>query len=446
VDDSHQVSHAVTAGIFGAHLREWRKDAGLSLSQLSSKTFYSKSHLSKIENGRKAANAELARRCDVILGAGGQLAGLVCAPLAAESGIADGPAPDGGALWMTLCLSPRGGGTFAWTDQPPSAFKEGMAIPIPARPTGKVPGNVDAEDLVTIFDLIRSLGRSGSPATVLPVVIALVQSIRGLVGSASSDASRRLLALASRTAEYTGWMAQEAGDDRAALRWTDYAVELAEATGDLSLRDYAPVRRALVYLYRGDAVRTITLAGAVRDDQSVRLQTRVIAARREAQGYALAGDARRCLETLGFATELADQVGTAPDADVSAGAGIDGLGPTESGMADLVAGWCWYDLGCLAKADECLARGLRSLPEAACRARARFTARQALAQAACQDLDRACQAMSLALTDISSVDSATIQADVRAFSRTVRRWQTYPAVRVLEPELAAVLLRGELSS
>jgi hypothetical protein len=70
--------------------------------------------------------------------------------------------------------------------------------------------------------------------------------------------------------------------------------------------------------------------------------------------------------------------------------------------------------------------------------------RQALAQAVCRDLDRACQTMSLGLADVRRADSATIRTDLRAFARTIRRWQTDPAVRDLEPELAAALAGSAL--
>ncbi|GHA39063.1 hypothetical protein GCM10010372_44060 [Streptomyces tauricus] len=47
-----------------------------------------------------------------------------------------------------------------------------------------------------------------------------------------------------------GWLVQETGDERAALWWTQRAVDLAAASGDQALADYALVRRALVTLHR----------------------------------------------------------------------------------------------------------------------------------------------------------------------------------------------------
>lgn len=52
--------------------------------------------------------------------------------------------------------------------------------------------------------------------------------------------------LASRYAELTGWLLQDSGDDAAALRHTDRAVELAEAFGNTTLTAYNLMRKSCV--------------------------------------------------------------------------------------------------------------------------------------------------------------------------------------------------------
>ena len=52
--------------------------------------------------------------------------------------------------------------------------------------------------------------------------------------------------LAARYAEFTGWLLQDSGDDLGALRHTDRAVELAEASGDASLAAYNLMRKSSV--------------------------------------------------------------------------------------------------------------------------------------------------------------------------------------------------------
>ncbi|MFE0021156.1 helix-turn-helix domain-containing protein [Amycolatopsis sp. NPDC059021] len=61
---------------FGARMRRLRGERGLSLAQLSGLTHYSKGYLSNVENGRKPATTDLAKRLDEVLGAEGVLVAL----------------------------------------------------------------------------------------------------------------------------------------------------------------------------------------------------------------------------------------------------------------------------------------------------------------------------------------------------------------------------------
>ena len=105
----------------------------------------------------------------------------------------------------------------------------------------------------SLFTHYRRLGQTVEPGLLLPVLIAQTHTLRELSAQSDSSTRRRLLALGSRYAEYVGWLVQETGDERAALWWTQRAVDLAAAGGDQALAGYALVRRALVTLYREDA-------------------------------------------------------------------------------------------------------------------------------------------------------------------------------------------------
>ncbi len=63
--------------MFGAALRRMRCERGVSLSALSLAVHYSKSYLSRVENGGRQPGPELARACDDALGAGGSLVALL---------------------------------------------------------------------------------------------------------------------------------------------------------------------------------------------------------------------------------------------------------------------------------------------------------------------------------------------------------------------------------
>ncbi|MFD5676841.1 helix-turn-helix domain-containing protein [Streptomyces sp. NPDC127040] len=83
------------AAAFPARLRSLRGERGLSLADLARRTHYSKGYLSKIETGAKPATPDVARRCDEVLGAGGELLRLVRET--GPPGAVPGPRPAGAA-------------------------------------------------------------------------------------------------------------------------------------------------------------------------------------------------------------------------------------------------------------------------------------------------------------------------------------------------------------
>src|SRR5690349_6906496 len=58
---------------FGPALRSLRCGLGLSLGDLARLVNYSKSHLSRVETGKKQPTSDLAQHCDDALGGGGSL-------------------------------------------------------------------------------------------------------------------------------------------------------------------------------------------------------------------------------------------------------------------------------------------------------------------------------------------------------------------------------------
>jgi transcriptional regulator with XRE-family HTH domain len=313
---------------------------------LAKRVNYSKSYLSKIENDLKPPTALVARQCDNVLGAGGELTALV--PVAGQA------APEAGTdgeLWVM-----------------------------------SLAGNH-------------------------------VHTLRTLAADNPEPVRTRLLLLASRVAEYTGWMSQEAGDERSALWWTKRAVRFAEAGRDNRLASYALVREAELALYRQDALATIGLAARV-----------------EAQGHALAGDQDAFLRALDRAVEL---FATAEPAAAGHGFGSSNVDDEVS----LARGWALCDLGRPAEAAAILDRQVAKIPPSARRARARFGARRALAHACSGEVDQACVVAGQVLADARYVDSATVRVDLRQLTRTLARWRDHAEVRTLFPELTRALNR-----
>jgi len=281
----------------------------------------------------------------------------------------------------------------------------------------------------TLFDQIRNLGRVVSPAAVLPMAIAQTRALRGLAAGSSGPGRDTLLMLAGRHAEYVGWMSQEAGDDRAAMWWTDVALELADAAGDRELQAYVWVRKAGVLLYRDDAASVVALARRAQRQPRISSRIRGLAARREAQGHALVGDRDACVRALDTAADLlaAEPAGTTT---------APALGSTSApDQHALVTGWCLYDLGQPARSADVLDAAVATIPPAAKRAAARFGVRRALSYAAAGEVDHACALAGDVLDTASRVDSATVRVDLRRLSRTLSRWHARPGVRTLQARL-----------
>ncbi|WP_422774952.1 hypothetical protein ACN28C_04415 [Plantactinospora sp. WMMC1484] len=291
------------------------------------------------------------------------------------------------------------------------------------------------DEIAALFSDLRGLGQRQPPAIVLPTVLAQAHTLRALARTVTATERPSVLMLAARFAEYAGWCLQEAGDDAAALLWTGRAAHLAAAGGDAQFAAYTDVRRALVSLYRHDAVRTVELARraeSVADDHRVR----GLAAQREAQGHALGGDEDACRRALDRA---ARHLALAPPATPVVGTS------TLSDPAGMVRGWCLYDLGRPVEAARILEHQLTRVAPAAIRTRVRFGARLALAYAEAAELEQTCELTNALLGPAAHVDSATVRSDFARLGYLLNRWRREPAVRELLPKLRAVLHVSSIS-
>jgi len=409
------------AARFGGELRRRRLAAGLALTDLSRRVHYSKAQLSKVERGLKPPSRELARLCDTALGASGDLAALVRPEPTTPLNLED-PSEEKEPTWFQP-LSRR------------QAITVGLASV--ADLSISRPGSPKDDDATllgmsrVLFDQYRKLGQVTSPRLLLPALVAQTRSLVEMASHTGPRTREGLLRLASRYAEFAGWMTQESGNDQAALWWTRRAVHLAAAGGDRDLAGYAYVRCALVTLYRDDRVQTIELA---RKAQNGWLPPRIrgLAAQREAQGHALAGDYDACMRSLDQARTLLASPDGQPDAPV--------IGTTHlTAPVAMITGWCLLDLGRPREAAEVIAGQMVGIPDDAIRTRVRYGMRQALAHALDGEIEEACLLTSSLLGHAITVSSVTISHDVRALARTLGRYPRNPAVRDLTPELGPTL-------
>jgi transcriptional regulator with XRE-family HTH domain len=430
--------------LFGPELRRRRLDAGLSLAQLAEQIHYSKSYLSKVETGLKPPGASLARQCDAALGANGALSALVGRAELAQPVALDRA---DGEVWV-MSVAADGTGVF----QPMNrrdvlALGATSFLGVGATRRGMSAAARDESTLRTfrsLFDHSRRLGQIASPGVVLPNVIALAQTLRGMAGAANAATREGLLLLAGRCAEYAGWMAQEAGNDNSATWWTYSATELATAAGDADLAAYTLVRRAEIALYRDDAAGTIALAQQAQGSPGTAARVRGLAAQREAQGHAIAGDYDRCRHLLDRSAALLGAAG--PQSSGLAGPPVASppLGSsTVPNLDEVVAAWCLHDLGRPRDAAEAMDRAITRIPPTAARARARFGVRHALAYADAGEIEHACTLTDDLLGTVEQVDSATIRLDLRRLAHTLARWHAHQSVRDLYPRLTATLHRSD---
>lgn len=388
------------AETFGALLREQRNAAGISMGQLAKRVNYSKSYLSKIENDLKPPNATLARICDGVLDAGGALIEAAHSARAGALGRRQVLAGAGAVLGVVLA-----GGSRPILDE------------------GVVNG------LRTSFEQLRGLGMQTSPAVVLEPLVTQTHTVHALAVGNPEPVRSRLLLLAARMAEYVGWLSQEAGNEPDALSWTRHAAELASAGGDRGIASYAFVREAGLALYRQDPVSTIDLARQAQRLDRPGTRTFGLAARREAQGHALAGD-RDAFER---ALDRAGETSFAHTADYPV------LGSTVPNPLALARGWSLADLGQVGAAAAILDVEVAKVPLSNRRSRARFGARRSLAHALNGEIDESCRTLPETLDDAARVDSATVRTDLRELSRCLSRWRGHRTVREIYPELSRVL-------
>ena len=399
----------------GVELRRLRLAAGLSIAELARRTHYSKGHISKVETGLKPPSPEFVRAMDSAVQAAGQLIALATVRPKSDR-VASGVEPEAGShAWAA-----ESGGVEAGADAGAPAAAVGFE------------GDASLEAFRSALGSLRDLGQVLDPASVVEMVKPYILVLRQLAQSAEPAVRSDVSLLGSRFAEFAGWMAQEMGDDVAALRWTDEAAELARAAGDRDLIAYANVRRANIALYQQDAYGTIAFS---QQAQAMECSDRIkgLAAQREAQGHALVGnyDAfRRCISLS--ARLLSHSAGSATGELVLGSVRI----PDTVALAE---GWSLHDLGRSAEAAEILTALLERTPGRSMRARARIGARLALALASIREIDRASKIIQPMLEQGNASRSATVRADLRQLARVLNRWSADPAVRRIMPELSAAL-------
>lgn len=196
------------------------------------------------------------------------------------------------------------------TSEQPSQPDEAPPLPADLRlPAHLVSGGPSVTDslLLTLQQYAATDNLAGSRSLV-PVVPHQVRFIEELVGKSRGQGHTQLLYVAARFAEFAGWVNQDAGDLREAMRWSNVALDYAQEAEDSHLTSYIQMRKSSI---ASDANKPTLALGfakqALQNGSALSPQVRAVAYRQEAQAYAISGDATGCARALQQAYELANQ-------------------------------------------------------------------------------------------------------------------------------------------
>jgi tetratricopeptide (TPR) repeat protein len=200
-----------------------------------------------------------------------------------------------------------------------------------------------AESLLITLDQYATTDNLTGPRSLLPIVAQQMNFVEHLLATSRGRTRLRLLYVAARFAEFTGWLYQDIGDTRAAMQWSNTAVDLAQEAGNTHLVSYTLMRKSNIAGDVGKADLVIKFArAALQKARSLTPRLKAVALRQQAHGYALSGNSDACQRAIDHALQqAADGLG---EADIAA--------YCTTSYLDMEAAHCWVELG---KPDRALA-------------------------------------------------------------------------------------------
>lgn len=190
------------------------------------------------------------------------------------------------------------------TAQPSSGPSLPPGLQLPAHLVSAAPSVADSL-LLTLQQYAATDNLAGS-RSLIPVVPHQIQFIEQLVDGSRGKGHMQLLYVAARFAEFAGWVNQDAGDLRQAMRWSNAALDYAQEAEDSHLTSYIQMRKSSI---ASDANKPKLALGfakaALQIGPALSPQVRAVAYRQAAQAYAITGDATGCARALQQAYELA---------------------------------------------------------------------------------------------------------------------------------------------
>jgi transcriptional regulator with XRE-family HTH domain len=207
-----------------------------------------------------------------------------------------------------------------------------------------------AESLLITLQQHSTTDNLIGPRSVLPIAAQQMTFIDGLLAGTRGRTHTHLLYVSARFAEFIGWLHQDAGDLRAAMQWSNTALDRAQEAADPHLVSYIRMRKSNIASDARKPDLTIAFArAALHAPGSLTPRLKAVALRQEAHGHALAGNAEACARALDHAFQHAANASD-DEADIAR--------YCTPGYIEMEAAHCWIELGKPAKALTTLQQGL----------------------------------------------------------------------------------------
>lgn len=272
----------------------------------------------------------------------------------------------------------------------------------------------------------QRLDNLAGPNFVLATAQAQLGQIEQLAASGAIDLAR----LASRFAEFTGWLQQDIGNDAEALRLTCRAVDFAEMAGDGELATYNRMRKANVLTTAADLPLAASTAQRALADASDRFPDLVpVCLRQTALTSARMRDERGARAAIERAVDLTS-------ATINTAAAHSSY--CTKSYVQMESALCLLVLRQPAAAEQACREALATWPEGLDRDRTLCLARRGVALIDLGEFDEACRTTMLAIDGVRSAPSGRALRMLRVITTRLRPLGRHASVRELTDALAEV--------
>lgn len=341
----------VTRTDFGAVLKHWRKQAGLSQAQLAARLGYHHSVISRWETGGRQPPLNRIRRIDGILATGGQLAQLFAGTLDGKQVELPGLGPDSPLPGGPIGTVP---GVVAWepsgwpTGLPhhdvacPLHGVQGCAIPPadqapaiyvaftedPSAHTDSDTIHVLAAQLAVYSRITEEIGPAGVYAAVEAALHLIASSLR----SATGPNGQAMLHLAASYASLAGQLRMLRGQHGSAMALLGKGLQWATLCDDMALRATLMCDMSSLVRLENDGVSAVAYAQALPVIGPQRTWISALSHLYQARGHAVLGDLRETTRNVALARDHLDRLTTHDEQEATWIAGVRGKVLIESGI------------------------------------------------------------------------------------------------------------------